>query len=85
MCTPESCFLVCRVRRSTWDRLEVFSASDERLSEVLEESLRRDPLTPILTRQHLDAIDRRLQLIVTAIEQCIARHGKNVVLVDSWG
>ena len=76
----------CRVRRSTWARLEEFSATgDAKLSEALEASLQRDPLTPILTRPHLDAIDRRLQRIMETIRICLERYSRDVVLVDSWG
>lgn len=77
---------MCRVRRSTWDRLEEFSATrGAKLSEVLEASLQRDPLSPILTHAHLNAIDRRLQLIMTAIRGCVDRHSREVVIVDGWG
>jgi hypothetical protein len=47
--------------------------------------MERDPLYPILTRQHLDAIDRRLKLVVATIKKCMEHHGRETVLVDSWG
>lgn len=71
-----------RVRRSTWDRLKFLSASS--LSEILEASLQRDPLAPILTRPHLEAIDRRLDKTMATIKQCVVQHSQDVVVVDSW-
>lgn len=47
--------------------------------------MKRDPLSPILTRPHLEAIDRRLHIIMATIEDCMTRQGKDTVLVDSWG
>lgn len=77
--------LICRVRKSTWKRLQQFVQSGRSLSGALDDSLRRDPLYPILTAQHLEAIDRRHAIIMRTIEQCISRHGKETVLVDMWG
>ena len=73
------------MRQSTWERLQQFVQSGQSLSGVLDDSLRRDPLYPILTAQHLEAIDRRYAIIMGTVEQCIARHGRETVLVDMWG
>ena len=76
----------CRVRRSTWERLESLSPShDGPLSQILEESLKRDPLHPILSHLHLEAIDRRFLIVMATIQGCISEHSADVVLVDSWG
>ena len=54
------------------------------LSKLLDESMRRDPLWPILTRPHLKAIDRRLDIVIRAVEHCIEQYGRNRVIVDKW-
>ena len=77
---------IIRVRRSTWERLKSLSLPGRKpLSHVLNESMRRDPLYPILTQPHLNAIDRRLSIIMAAIEKCITWQSVNTVVVDSWG
>ena len=60
------------------------SSSGESLSEVLDRSLRRDPLWPILTQDHLRAIDRRLKTIMQVVDGCIKKHGKDETIVDTW-
>lgn len=76
----------CRVRRSTWEHLESLSTShDGTLAQVLEESLKRDPLHPILSHPHLEAIDRRFLIVMATIQECISEHSASVVVVDSWG
>lgn len=74
----------CRVRESTWERLQELLHSDTSLSHQLDQSLKRDPVYPILTPLHFEAIDRRLTIIDKTIRQCINRHGRETVLVDKW-
>jgi hypothetical protein len=51
-------------------------------SKLLDESLRDDPLYPILTRSHLEAIDRRLEIVLNEINTCISNFKPYEVLVD---
>ena len=74
----------CRVRESTWERVQELLASDTSLSQKLDQSLRRDPVYPILTAQHLEAIDRRMAIIDKTVRQCFSRHGRETVLVAKW-
>ena len=71
-----------RLRNSTWTTLLSFNKVP--LSTVLDESLRRDKLYPILTPDHLQAIDRRLKFIIATVEQCIREHSIHTVLIDVW-
>lgn len=69
-----------------WEKLQSLEHSNEgTLSQILDRSLRRDPIYPILSADHLVAIDRRLVIVVAAVRQCIDSQGSNTVLVDSWG
>ena len=76
--------LACRVRQSTWDRLQELLTSQPSLSQRLDQSLERDPVYPILARPHLEAIDRRLDTIDRTIRDCFATHGRNTVLCAKW-
>lgn len=51
------------------------------LSTLLEESLAADPLSPLLWKPHLIAIDRRLSIILHAIRHCIEIHTTDNVIV----
>uniref|UniRef100_A0A3B3Z8T0 FAM20 C-terminal domain-containing protein n=1 Tax=Periophthalmus magnuspinnatus TaxID=409849 RepID=A0A3B3Z8T0_9GOBI len=62
----------CRIRRSTLLRLRLLSGV--RLSDVLRESLSRDALSavaPLLSEAHLSALDRRLDTVLKAVDQCL--------------
>lgn len=41
------------------------------LSRAMRESLAKDPVAPILWEPHLDALDRRVNIILKAIRDCI--------------
>ncbi len=74
--------IVYRLRSSTWIRLQsVFKAP---LSMLLDNSMQRDVIYPILSNGHLEAIDRRLLEIIRTIEHCILTHGEHKVLFDVW-
>jgi hypothetical protein len=73
-----------RVRQSTWDRLQELIHSEPSLSQRLDQSMRRDPVYPILTSLHLQAIDRRLDIIDKSIKDCLAAHGRDTVLCAKW-
>jgi len=40
---------------------------------------------PILTQDHLAAIDRRHSIVMKAVKLCIQKHGRATVIVSSWG
>ncbi len=73
-----------RLRNSTWSKLN-FLHENGPLSEVLDRSLRRDPVYPILTQEHLTAIDRRLSIVIHTVHQCIQSLSRDTVIVSSWG
>ncbi|KAM9324518.1 extracellular serine/threonine protein kinase FAM20C-like [Gastrophryne carolinensis] len=72
----------CRIKKSTFQRLELLATSPYLLSDVMRESLSQDPLCPILSEPHLIALDRRLGLILKAINLCFQTEGKQQVLYD---
>ncbi|XP_077474141.1 extracellular serine/threonine protein kinase FAM20C [Stigmatopora argus] len=76
----------CRVKKSTFLRLQLLAKEDYRLSTLMEESLLRDRLSPVLIRPHLQAMDRRLGLVLRTLADCVAKEGyANVVDQDLEG
>ncbi|XP_075941428.1 extracellular serine/threonine protein kinase FAM20C-like [Anarhichas minor] len=75
----------CRIRRSTWLRLQLLTLSRYRLSDVMRASLSRDPLhtvAPLLSEPHLAALDRRLKTVLKTVSQCRKRRGDEVIYDD---
>eukprot|EP00058_Branchiostoma_floridae_P020619 XP_002606109.1 hypothetical protein BRAFLDRAFT_88019 [Branchiostoma floridae] len=71
------------IRKSTWLRLQLLAKEDYRLSDVMRESMRTDPIAPILTEPHLLALDRRVGIILDTVAKCIQKKGaENVLLED---
>ncbi|XP_014233795.1 extracellular serine/threonine protein CG31145 [Trichogramma pretiosum] len=63
----------CIVRRSTLATLLKYQTGPVRLSQAMRESMARDPLNPILWEPHLEALDRRVPLVLQAVRECVAR------------
>ncbi|KAM9426002.1 pseudokinase FAM20A [Pholidichthys leucotaenia] len=74
----------CMVKRSTLLRLQLLARSDYRLSDVMRESLKGDPLWPILTEPHLLALDRRLQKVLRVVQHCVRRLGRDEVITKDF-
>ncbi len=70
----------CLVRYSTFLRLKQLHKS--KFSKLMDESLKSDPLYPILTQAHLDALDRRIELIFDTINKCINEFTPTQVILD---
>lgn len=84
--TQPSPSVVSRVKKSTYLRLQLLAKEEFRLSSLMEESLLRDRLTPILIQPHLQAMDRRLRLVLQVLASCIENEGYvNVVEEDLVG
>lgn len=73
---------VSRVRKSTYLRLQLLAKEEFQLSSLMEESLHRDRLSPILIQPHLQAMDRRLRLVLQVLSGCIEKEGYNGVVED---
>ncbi|KAK7003452.1 Extracellular serine/threonine protein kinase fam20c [Biomphalaria glabrata] len=75
----------CLIRLSTLAKLLKLYIGPDSLSQVLRESLKADPSFPVLWEPHLDALDRRLGKLLSAISDCINVKGKawqDVVIDD---
>ncbi|XP_068435578.1 extracellular serine/threonine protein kinase FAM20C [Clinocottus analis] len=72
----------CRVRKSTYLRLQLLAKEEYQLSSLMEESLLRDQLSPILIRRHLQAMDRRLRLVLQVLAGCVEKEGYGNVVEE---
>ncbi|XP_051571103.1 extracellular serine/threonine protein kinase FAM20C-like isoform X1 [Myxocyprinus asiaticus] len=72
----------CRVKRSTYLRLQLLAKEEYQLSSLMWESLLQDQLTPILIQPHLQAMDRRLRLVLKVLADCVEKEGFSLVVED---
>ncbi len=70
----------CLIRYSTFSKLKTLF--QKKFSELLDESLRMDPLYPILTDGHLKAIDRRMDIIIGEVLKCTKKYSIPQVIID---
>ncbi|OCT64185.1 hypothetical protein XELAEV_18045286mg [Xenopus laevis] len=74
----------CRIKKSTYLRLQLLAKEEYLLSSVMEESLLQDKLAPILYQPHLEALDRRLRIVLRAVSDCIEKYSYTEVVEDDW-
>lgn len=75
-------FFVSRVRKSTYLRLQLLAKEEFQLSSLMGESLLRDRLSPVLIQPHLQAMDRRLRLVLQVLAGCIEKEGYTGVVEE---
>lgn len=73
------CFF-CSIRVSTWNRLNYLKNGV--LKSALKTAMSHDPISPVLSDPHLDALDQRLLSILATVKQCTDQFGPDVVLVE---
>jgi len=54
-----------------------------RLSAAMRQSMAKDPVAPVLWEPHLDALDRRIGIILQAIRDCIAQENSSQQVLRS--
>ncbi|XP_066140145.1 extracellular serine/threonine protein CG31145 [Euwallacea fornicatus] len=63
----------CLIRQSTLDTLLRFHSGPSKLSDALRRSMAKDPISPILWDPHLVALDRRVEIILKGIRDCLQK------------
>lgn len=74
----------CRIRRSTWDKLLALSKGSKSLGALLKERTSVDFVAPVLTDEHFEAVNRRLENAINLINKCISKRGESVVLTKDY-
>ncbi|XP_030573523.1 glycosaminoglycan xylosylkinase homolog [Drosophila novamexicana] len=63
----------CLIRKSTWDRLQVFSGGV--LTEIVDRLSKQDALYPLITDKHKRGVERRLLVVFAVVEYCMDKEG----------
>ncbi|CAD5119001.1 DgyrCDS7657 [Dimorphilus gyrociliatus] len=71
----------CKIRKKTWKTIENFEEGD--ISNRLKQSLKTDPIAPILLDAWYPVIERRLKKIKEVITKCADANGWDNVLVTA--
>lgn len=58
-----------------------FQAGPKPLSEIMRDSLAKDPIAPVLWPPHLEALDRRVDLILKGVRDCIQKNSIDDVVI----
>lgn len=74
-----SVFLHFQLPRHTYR----FHNSAKPLSQVMRESLEKDPIAPVLWEPHLEALDRRIVIILQGIRDCLKKNKHADVIVSN--
>lgn len=61
----------CTVRAATVETLLRFHNGPTKLSKAMEEAMTGDPVAPVLWRPHLDALDRRVDIVLRSVRHCL--------------
>ena len=72
----------CFFRFSTFEKAFNFYKGPKHLSDLMRESLAKDPVAPILLERHLVALDRRVKIILKTVYKCMLKNGVNKVVID---
>lgn len=68
------------IRVSTWNRLNYLRNGV--LKSALKSAMAHDPISPVLSEPHLDAVDQRLLSVLATVKQCTDQFGMDTVLVE---
>jgi hypothetical protein len=63
----------CMLRQSTLQTLVTFHNGPTKLGEAMRQSLAKDPVGPVLWEPHLEALDRRVEIILRGIRDCLQK------------
>lgn len=58
-----------------------FHAGPKPLSSVMRDSLGKDPIAPVLWEPHLNALDRRVDIILKGVRDCIRKNSIEDVVI----
>ncbi|RLW01546.1 hypothetical protein DV515_00007883 [Chloebia gouldiae] len=72
------------IRKSTYLRLQLLAKEEYKLSLLMKESLLKDKIAPILYQPHLEAMDRRLRIVLKAVSDCIEKDGYDSVVENDF-
>lgn len=63
----------CLIRSSTLETLLKYHNGSKKLSDVMRDTMSRDPIAPVLWDPHLEALDRRVVIILQGVRDCLKK------------
>ncbi|CAM1325016.1 FAM20A (predicted) [Pycnogonum litorale] len=73
----------CYIRLSTLKTLVSLHLGPQKLSDKMRNALSDDPAAPVLLHNHLEAMDRRIKVILREVERCVEqKEGVDEVVTD---
>jgi len=63
----------CTIRQSTLRKVLSFTQQNQSLSSLMRKSLSVDPVNPVLSEPNLKALDRRVNIILQTVRECITQ------------
>lgn len=72
----------CAMRFTTVRTLLNYHTGPEKLSEAMRRSLSTDDLAPVLLDTHLDALDRRIKIVLQTLSDCLEKKPVEQVIID---
>nr|XP_012224282.1 PREDICTED: uncharacterized protein LOC105673323 [Linepithema humile]XP_012224283.1 PREDICTED: uncharacterized protein LOC105673323 [Linepithema humile] len=73
----------CMIRQTTLSTLLRFHNGPMRLSAAIRQSMAKDPVAPVLWEPHLEALDRRVGIILQAVRDCITQENSSQQVLRS--
>lgn len=71
----------CILRSNTYQKLEKYR---ENIGNILDASMRLDPIYPVIHESHVQAMNVRIGHIFDVIQGCLDKYAPDVVIVDKW-
>lgn len=59
-----------------------FQSGPKPLSAAMRESLGKDPVAPVLWEPHFNALDRRVDIILKGVRDCIQKNSVEDVVIN---
>ncbi|KAG8190246.1 hypothetical protein JTE90_001330 [Oedothorax gibbosus] len=75
----------CFIHITTFHRLLQLQLNPMKLSSLMRCSLYKDPLNPVLLDSHLEALDRRLEIVLNVLHDCIKKNSVDSVFFYDKG
>lgn len=72
----------CILRTSTYNMLNKYR---DNIGNILDNSMRNDPIYPVISEDHIRAMNLRMEDIFDVIEGCLDNYMPDQVIVDEWG
>ena len=72
----------CLIRYSTLQKLLKFQRGPSKLSEAFIASSSKDPAFPLVIDGLVNGLDRRLEIVLNSVRNCIAKTSFKTVVMD---